>query len=159
MHIYTAQIYIFYSVFYVLLWKTLYRILSFPFCCVQLFTVGLGFKIRINTEAGLLGCFIRSDTISLNCLSTLISLCSSQEQRGEGKMWFTLAQRSGHTWFILEVILRMMGVRRTGRVTQGREKASGAVTEKGWWRSSCRGPSERLQNSPQTAPKKNKEVR
>lgn len=73
-------------------------------------------------------------------------------------MWFTLAQWSEYTLFILEVILRMMVVR-NGTVTQGREKAIGAVNEKGWWRWSCRGPSERLQNSPQIAPKKNKEVR
>lgn len=147
MHVCTAQIYIFYMCFMYCYGKHFTEYFLFP-SVVSNSTVGLGFKIRINTEAGLPGYFIRCDTTSLSCLSTLISLCSSQEQRGEGKRWCTLAQRSGYTWFILRVILRMIGVRSTGRVTQGREKATGAVNEKGWWQWSYREPSERLQNSP-----------
>lgn len=69
-------------------------------------------------EAGLPGCFIRPDTTSphLSRPSTLISLCSSQEQKGEGKIqWRNSSEVYGdpgnkYTWFTWEVILGTMGL-------------------------------------------------
>lgn len=121
-------------------------------------------------QAGLPGCFIRPDTTSphLSRPSTLISLCSSQEQRGEGKIQWRNSSEvyrdtgTKYTWFTWEVILGTMGVGELGEWHREERKPTEGVNEQGWqWTPgarSCRGPSERLQNSLQIVPKKNEEV-